>query len=230
MARLILIEDDIKLGELVKSYLTKYGHVVEHIDQPLKALPILKQDNYDLLILDIMLPQMDGFSVLKELRKSSELPVIMLTARGDVSDRIVGLELGADDYLPKPFEPRELLARIETVLRRVKPKESEKSQNIFQVKDLLVNYDRREAFLQNENLELTTMEFELLSIFIKNAGKVLSRDDIMNLLQGIDSNVFSRSIDISVSRLRQKLGDDSKDAKYIKTVWGKGYIFIGSDQ
>lgn len=230
MAKLIIIEDDIKLGNLVKTYLEKYGHEVFHAEKPSIGLESIANNNYDLLILDIMLPEMDGFQVLKELRKSSELPVIMLTARGEVSDRIVGLELGADDYLPKPFEPRELLARIESILRRSnKGQPEEQRATEYRTKDLLVNFDRREAFLKEENLDLTTMEFELLDIFIKEKGKVLSRDDIMNALQGIDSNVFSRSIDISVSRLRQKLGDKSKEAKYIKTVWGKGYMFIGGD-
>jgi DNA-binding response OmpR family regulator len=231
MAKLIIIEDDIKLGQLVKSYLEKYGHEVTHAEKPSLGFNYLENESFELLILDIMLPEMDGFQVLKELRKKSELPVIMLTARGEVSDRIVGLELGADDYLPKPFEPRELLARVESILRRSKASavvEEEKSE--FIVGDLVVNFDRREAFFKKLNLDLTTMEFELLSLFIKERGKVLSRDDIMNALQGIDSNIFSRSIDISVSRLRQKLGDDSKDAKYIKTIWGKGYMFIGADE
>jgi DNA-binding response OmpR family regulator len=231
MAKLIIIEDDIKLGQLVKSYLEKYGHEVTHAEKPSLGFNYLENESFELLILDIMLPEMDGFQVLKELRKKSELPVIMLTARGEVSDRIVGLELGADDYLPKPFEPRELLARVESILRRSKTSavvEEEKSE--FIVGDLVVNFDRREAFFKKLNLDLTTMEFELLSFFIKERGKVLSRDDIMNALQGIDSNIFSRSIDISVSRLRQKLGDDSKDAKYIKTIWGKGYMFIGADE
>lgn len=231
MAKLLIIEDDIKLGELVKSYLEKYGHEVIHAPRPSLGFDYLEKESFSLLILDIMLPEMDGFQVLKRLRKESELPVIMLTARSEVSDRIVGLELGADDYLPKPFEPRELLARIESVLRRSLSRgNSEENKTQFQIRDLLVNFDRHEVELAGEILDLTTTEFELLSLFIKNKGKVLSRDDIMNNLQGIDSNIFSRSIDISVSRLRQKLGDDSKDAKYIKTIWGKGYMFIGSDE
>lgn len=231
MAKLIIIEDDIKLGQLVKSYLEKYGHEVTHAEKPSLGFNYLENESFELLILDIMLPEMDGFQVLKELRKKSELPVIMLTARGEVSDRIVGLELGADDYLPKPFEPRELLARVESILRRSKTSTVvEEAKSEFIVGDLVVNFDRREAFFKKLNLDLTTMEFELLSLFIKERGKVLSRDDIMNALQGIDSNIFSRSIDISVSRLRQKLGDDSKDAKYIKTIWGKGYMFIGADE
>ena len=229
MAKIIIIEDDVKLGGLVQSYLEKYGHQVQHCLRPIEGLESIDKNNYELLILDVMLPQMDGFQVIKELRKTSELPVIMLTARGDVSDRIVGLELGADDYLPKPFEPRELLARVESILRRANKVEKNIDQKVYRIKELEVHFDRREAFFKEENMDLTTMEFELLSLFIEKKGKALSRDDIMNALQGIDSNVFSRSIDILVSRLRGKLGDDSKDARFIKTIWGKGYMFIGSD-
>ena len=229
MAKIIIIEDDKELGNLVKSYLEKYEHSASLFENPLDGLNSIENNQYDLLILDIMLPVMDGFTTLKELRKSSSLPVIMLTARGEVSDKIVGLELGADDYMPKPFEPRELLARIDAILRRssVKDVSIKKHEEMF--KNLRVNYSRREAFLDKENLDLTTAEFELLSIFIDNKGVVLSRDDIMNNLQGVDANVFSRSIDINVSRLRNKLKDTSKEAKFIKTVWGRGYIFIGDD-
>ena len=230
MAKLLLIEDDMKLGELVKTYLEKYNHSVLHALKPSTGLGAMGEEKFDLIILDIMLPEMDGFQVLKEIRKTSQIPVVMLTARGDVSDRIVGLELGADDYLPKPFEPRELLARIESILRRTQQTlEESEDKKVYKQNELEIYFDRREAFFRGKDLDLTTMEFELLTLFVENKGKALSRDDIMNGLQGIDSNVFSRSIDISVSRLRQKLGDDSKDAKYIKTIWGKGYMFIGAD-
>ena len=228
MAKLLIIEDDIKLGELVKTYLERYEHSVVHALRPSIGLDEVSKNKYDLIILDIMMPEMDGFQVLKEIRKTNQIPVIMLTARAEVSDRIVGLELGADDYLPKPFEPRELLARIESILRRSK-NSPEKELKVYILKELEVNFERQEAFFKKENLDLTTMEFELLSLFITNKGKAMSRDDIMNGLQGIDSNVFSRSIDISVSRLRQKLGDNSKEATFIKTIWGKGYMFIGAD-
>lgn len=229
MAKIIIIEDDKELGSLVKTYLSKYNHTVELFESPIHGLESVKKVHHDILILDIMLPDMDGFTTLKELRKFSELPVIMLTARGDVSDKIVGLELGADDYMPKPFEPRELLARIDAILRRSKNEEIE-NKTLLNFKDLEINYNRREAFLANENLELTTAEFELLSILVDKRGIVLSRDDIMNNLQGVDANVFSRSIDINISRLRNKLKDTSKEARFIKTVWGRGYIFIGADE
>jgi DNA-binding response OmpR family regulator len=230
MAKIIILEDDIKLGELVKSYLEKNQHEVTHALRPSIGLELIEKEDFELLVLDVMMPEMDGFAVLKKLRdEENSIPTIMLTARGDTSDRIVGLELGADDYLPKPFEPRELLARIDSILRRSQNGKQSDLPTIYKVKNLEVNFDRREAFLDDQNLELTTMEFELLTVFLKQKGKALSRDDIMNNLQGIDSNIFSRSIDISVSRLRQKLGDSKKETKFIKTIWGKGYMFIGAD-
>jgi DNA-binding response OmpR family regulator len=230
MAKILILEDDIKLGELVKGYLEKNQHDVTHALRPSIAFDLIEKGSFELLVLDVMMPEMDGFEVLKKLRaEKNSIPTIMLTARGDTTDRIVGLELGADDYLPKPFEPRELLARIDSILRRSKSNESSELPTIYKVKNLEVNFDRREAYLDGDNLDLTTMEFELLTVFLKEKGKALSRDDIMNNLQGIDSNVFSRSIDISVSRLRQKLGDSKKETKFIKTIWGKGYMFIGAD-
>jgi DNA-binding response OmpR family regulator len=153
----------------------------------------------------------------------------MLTARGEVTDRIVGLEIGADDYMPKPFEPRELVARIQNVLRRssntAKPKGSK-----LEYAGLTVDLDRRSAELDGKTLDLTTMEYQLLALFAGNPGQTYTRDEILNELRGIDAQLFSRSVDILVSRLRQKLGDTSKHARFIKTVWGTGYAFIGEEQ
>jgi DNA-binding response OmpR family regulator len=151
----------------------------------------------------------------------------MLTARGEVTDRIVGLEIGADDYLPKPFEPRELVARIQNVLRRAASEDVDSEELKF--KDLMLNTERRTVELNGSPLELTTMEFELLTLFARNAGKAMSRDEILNGLRGIDAQIFSRSVDILVSRLRQKLNDTAKQPRFIKTVWGKGYTFVGEE-
>jgi OmpR family response regulator RpaB len=151
----------------------------------------------------------------------------MLTARGEVTDRIVGLEIGADDYLPKPFEPRELVVRIQNVLRRAVPAEAESDELKF--KGLILNPERRTIELDGSPLELTTMEFELLALFAQNSGKALSRDEILNGLRGIDAQIFSRSVDILVSRLRQKLGDTAKRPRFIKTVWGRGYTFVAEE-
>ncbi|MCT4641855.1 MAG: response regulator transcription factor [Bacteriovoracaceae bacterium] len=225
MSKVMIIEDDIELGGLVKSYLEKQSYEAMHITDPIEGL--MKLENYDpsIIILDVMLPGIDGFETLKRIRDKFNVPVIMLTARGDIEDKLKGLDLGADDYLPKPFDPRELNARISAILRRNTV--SDEKLDDFEFNGLKVNFNSFDVILDNKNLSLTTAEFELLSMFIENRGKVLSRDDIMNNLQGIDSNVFSRSIDINVSRLRQKLGDQSKEARFIKTIWGKGYMFLG---
>ena len=173
-----------------------------------------------------MLPDMEGFEVCKEIRKNYNTPIIMLTARGEVTDRIVGLELGADDYLPKPFEPRELVARIQTVLRRG---ETPATSEIKRFGNLSVDFRKHGAKLDNNPIELTTAEFEILSLFVQNPWKLLNRDNLLDHLRGIEWDVFSRSVDVLVSRLRQKLNDDPKHPKFIKTVWGSGYMFVGEE-
>ncbi|MGH9383600.1 MAG: winged helix-turn-helix domain-containing protein [Vicinamibacterales bacterium] len=184
----------------------------------------LKLDPPDIVILDVMLPDMDGFAVCRKVRESSGVPIIMLTARGDVADRIVGLELGADDYIPKPFEPREVLARMQAVLRRgttVGPEDR------VRVGALEVNWTTSSARLNGQLLSLTPAEFELLGLFVRNRGRVLSRDRIMDQTRGIDWEAYDRSIDVLVSRIRQKLGDDPKRPAFIRTMRGIGYRFIG---
>jgi two-component system phosphate regulon response regulator OmpR len=169
---------------------------------------------------------MDGFAVCRTIRETSRVPIIMLTARGDVMDRIVGLELGADDYLPKPFEPRELVARIQAVLRRgAHPEGAER----VRAGSLEVDWTTRTARLDGRPLDLTTAEFELLGLLVRHRGRVLGRDRIMALSRGSDRDAFDRSIDVLVSRLRGKLGDDARRPRFIKTVHGAGYSFIGGD-
>ena len=223
--QILLIDDDQKLNELLKSYLAKFDMTVTAATRPEEGLLMLKRSSPSLVILDVMLPGQDGFSVCKEIRKSSKVPVIMLTARGDVTDRVVGLELGADDYLPKPFEPRELVARIESVLRRLTPKEPTAGQ-VLKSESLALDLGKRLATLKGKDLGLTTTEFETLAFFMKNPGAVLNRDQIMEYLKGIECEAFNRSVDIAMSRLRKKLGDSAEKPKYFKTVWGTGYLFI----
>lgn len=222
--RALLIDDDQKLSELLKDYFGQFGIDVIPAFHPKKGLELMRSENPDVIILDVMLPEMDGFTVCREIRKESDIPVIMLTARGDTTDKIVGLELGADDYLAKPFEPRELVARIQTIVRRSQTKTPKKS---IVVQDLEIRLNERAAYLAGENLNLTSNEFELLSYFACHPSKKIDRDEIMNHLKGIDSNFYSRSVDILVSRLRQKLGEDSKAPRFIKTIWGEGYVFLG---
>lgn len=222
---ILIIDDDSKLNDLISEYLSKNNYKTTSVENPKDGMVKLKNQHYDLLILDIMLPEMDGFETCKQIRKESDIPIIMLTARGDVTDKIVGLGLGADDYLPKPFEPRELLARIQSVLRRSEPKL--KSNEMIHLKKFVLDPNKRTGFFHNKDMELTSTEYELLLLFVKNNGKVLSRDEIMQNTRGISWMSFDRSVDVMVSRLRNKFKSlgNSKD-QVIKTVHSVGYMFF----
>ncbi len=225
--QLLIIDDDVKLCTLLNCYLSQYDFRIFTANAPSKGFSVLEINNIDLIILDVMLPEMDGFETLKAIRKLKSTPVIMLTARGETMDRIVGLELGADDYLPKPFEPRELLARIQTVLRRYQAVIPSKPPNQIISGELVVNVQYMSATLGQVDLQLTTMEFEILHLLMSYPARVISRGNIMDETRGVDWNAFNRSIDVAVSRLRTKLQDDAKHPKFIKTIWGRGYQFIG---
>lgn len=226
MKKILLIDDDEKLTDLLKDYLSKYNFIPHSSDNPVSALNHLKNNSYDLIVLDIMLPEMDGFETLKELRKTSNVPVIMLTARGETTDKIVGLELGADDYIAKPFEPRELVARMQSVFRRVDGSQSE--DELISFKDLQINPMNRTVKLGGKNIELTSTEFDILMLFAKNNGKVLSRDFLMQKTKGAAWQYYDRSIDVMVSRLRNKL--KQKNFRLIKTVQSVGYIFYAEKE
>lgn len=232
MKNILLIDDDEKLCQLLTDYFAKFNLKLDVATHPVAGLSLLEKKNHDLLILDVMLPEMDGFEVCRQVRNQPQrykaTPIIMLTARGDVTDRIVGLELGADDYLPKPFEPRELVARINNILRRTKENQPNEDNHEISSNGLTLCTTTRSVLLDDQALDLTTMEFELLKIFMQSPGKTFSRDELMNTLRGIDAELFSRSIDTLVSRLRHKLCDNDKKARFIKTVWGRGYSFIGT--
>jgi DNA-binding response OmpR family regulator len=224
--KILIIDDDEKLNRLLEEYLSKFGFRIVSATRPEPGILLLNQGEFDLVILDVMLPETDGFEVCREIRKKTNVPILMLTARGDVSDRIVGLELGADDYLPKPFEPRELLARIQSILRR----SSEKNRTgKIEIGTMRVDLERQSVTLDGKPVEVTTMEFALLALFVTHQGKVLTRDRIIENLRGLEWDAYDRSVDVLISRLRQKLGDDSKNPKWIRTVWGSGYQFIGAD-
>lgn len=226
---ILIIDDDTKLNELLSEYLTKNGYNCIMSEIPSDAFSKIKKNNFDLIILDVMLPEMDGFEVCKLIRKEYDTPIIMLTARGEVTDKIVGLELGADDYLPKPFEPRELLARITSIIRRVEGK-LKLSSNI-KFKNLLIDINKRAAYMNGKDIDLTTAEFELVFLFAKNNGKVLSRDDLMKNTRGISWESYNRSVDVMVSRLRSKLKSISpKKEEYIKTVHSVGYMFFAEEE
>jgi DNA-binding response OmpR family regulator len=222
--RVLLIDDDERLNALVTKYLSQFGMSVRAVAHAEPGLRAIKEDAPDIVILDVMLPGMDGFAVCRKVREYSRIPIIMLTARGEVTDRIVGLELGADDYLPKPFEPRELVARIQAILRR--NVRADDDENLRSGR-LELSRSTLSARLDGNDVGLTVAEFELLWLLVRNGGRILSRDRILEETRGIDWEAFDRSIDVLVSRLRQKLGDDAKRPRMIRTVRGAGYIFIG---
>jgi DNA-binding response OmpR family regulator len=222
---ILIIDDDSKLNDLLAEYLGKNNYKTTSVENPSDGLVKIKNNHYDMVILDVMLPEMDGFETMKQIRKDHDIPIVMLTARGEVTDKIVGLELGADDYLPKPFEPRELLARIQSVLRRSELK-IKKNENI-ELKNLVVDQNKRTAYYNNKDMELTSTEYELLLLFVSHNGKVLSRDEIMQNTRGISWMSFDRSVDVMVSRLRNKFKSlGHKSDKVIKTVHSVGYMFF----
>jgi len=227
--RILLIDDDTRLASMVAEYLGHSGFEVETAGSLAAGRGKLAAGHYDALVLDLMLPDGDGLDLCRELRSESRtrhLPLLMLTARGEPMDRIVGLELGADDYLPKPFEPRELVARMQAVLRRL---DSHGAADVVRAGPVEVNWPARRATLDGRDLQLTTAEFQLLGLLVRHRGRVLTRERILDETRGLDWEAYDRSIDVLVSRLRQKLGDDSRRQTFIKTVRGAGYSFTGGD-
>jgi DNA-binding response OmpR family regulator len=228
MIKILLIDDDYRHSELLKNYLSRYGMKLDCLSDAEKGLKRFKISDPDLLLLDVMLPGKNGFDVCAEIRKTSNIPIIMLTARGDVLDRISGLELGADDYIGKPFEPRELVARIQSVLRRV-DQEVKSSDGVLKFDGLTLDTNSRTAEVDGQSVDLTSMEYELLFILAKNTGKKMHRDELLSKLRGINATILTRSIDIMVSRVRNKIGDKAKPARFIQTIWGSGYIFVAKE-
>jgi len=226
MTRILLIDDDERHSRLLQTYLARFGMELVCATEAESGFAKLASGKPDLLLLDVMLPGKDGFQICREVRRRSNIPIIMLTARGDVIDRVSGLELGADDYIGKPFEPRELVARIQTILRRVE-KESLPTDGVLRFDGLEIDTGSRTVTIDGKVVELTSMEYELLSILARNAGRKMSRDEILSELRGIDAAILTRSVDIMVSRVRQKIGDSAKPARFIQTVWGRGYVFVG---
>jgi OmpR family response regulator RpaB len=223
MPKILLIDDDERLAELLDCYFVRFELELTSATHPSEGLTLLADNSFDLVILDIMLPEMDGFEVCKAIRKTSEIPIIMLTARGEVMDRVVGLELGADDYLPKPFEPRELVARIRSILKRKRSAHVSEQGAVIAIDALELDTDRRNVRLEGDDVELSSSEYQLLELFARNPGKTFNRDEILTQLKGIEADIYSRSVDILVSRLRQKL----KPHTLIHTIRGQGYRFIG---
>lgn len=225
MSTILLVDDDLKISNLVAAYLRGHHFEVHCVNDGAQALAWLDNASADLILLDIMMPVMNGLEMLRELRKTSEVPVIMLTAQGDPTDRIIGLELGADDYLPKPFQTRELLARIRAVLRRSgNAVEALEEDGVLSANGITMDVNRREARHHNVELELTTTEFEILRVLISSAGRVISRDRLMAMARGDEWASFERSVDVHISHLRRKLEDDPRRPQKIKTIRGIGYL------
>ena len=224
MHRILLIDDDEHLAAPLATYLRRFDLELHAATLPSQGLARLAEGGFDAAILDVMLPEMDGFALCRRIRQDSDIPLLMLTARGDVTDRVVGLELGADDYLPKPFEPRELAARLQTILRRRPPAAAVPTtgtSGALAYDGLVIDFDRREVKRQGQPIELTGTEFELLAMMAREPGRVFTRDDILARLRGREADLYTRAVDILVSRLRRKL----EPLSCIKTLRNAGYAF-----
>ncbi|WP_462324936.1 response regulator transcription factor [Desulfoplanes sp.] len=230
---ILIIDDDEKLCALIADYLEPMGYAVDMVHNGMDGLQKIRDGAYKAVILDVMMPQIDGLEVLRRLREESDIPALMLTARGDETDRIVGLEMGADDYLPKTFSPRELLARLRAVTRRYdmvqRKAEVEPDERVLQFGPLEINQDSRSVRLQDTPLTLTPLEYDLLTTLAGSAGRVLSRDQLLDAVAGRNYEVFDRSVDVHISSLRRKLGEDPKNPSFIQTVRKVGYLFKKAD-
>ena len=225
-ARVLVVDDDAELRELAEAYLTQQGFDVAAVADGAAMDARLAQEKFDLLILDLMLPGEDGLSIAKRLKGRIDIPIIMVSAQGEDVDRIVGLEVGADDYIGKPFNPRELLARIRAVLRRARSRPVSDGQgSLVRFGDFELDLGAHRLSRHGEMVALTSGEFDLLAILARHPNKVLDRDRILDLLTGAERSPFDRSIDVRVTRLRSKIEPDPSRPIYIKTIWGKGYLF-----
>ncbi len=221
---LLMIDDDESLNSLLVEYFERFGHKLITATTAAKGRRLWRQEDPDLLILDVMLPDADGMELCRTIRSESDIPIVMLTARGDLPDRILGLEFGADDYIPKPFEPRELVARVETLMRRAK---ETPARRLSAAGGLVLETETRRVTLGTKEIELTSTEFELLRLLMESRGRVLSREMLLRRLRGMDTDVYDRSVDMLVSRLRKKLAEESDSPQFIKTIRGAGYQFVG---
>ena len=229
-SKILVVDDDMRLRSLLERYLIEQGFQVRSAANAEQMDRLLERENFHLLVLDLMLPGEDGLSICRRLRQQENpIPIVMLTAKGDEVDRIIGLELGADDYLPKPFNPRELLARIKAVMRRQiieVPGAPAQQEEMIEFGEFSLNLATREMFHGDESIALTSCEFAVLKVLVNHPREPLSRDKLMNLARGRDYSALERSIDVQVSRLRRLIEKDAANPRYIQTVWGLGYVFV----
>ena len=218
--KVLLVEDDLQMQSLIVDYLKDYGFIVTAFDNPKDVLEDFKlNSDYSIIILDLMLPFMDGFDLFNKLKEIKNIPIIISTARDDIGNKIHGFELGADDYLAKPYEPRELVLRIESILKR-------NSTKSFKLGDFTIDKDSRTVLIDDYAIDFTKIEFEIFIYLLENKNKISSREQILNATS-LDFNTKNRTIDMHISNIRAKIGDDSKNPKYIKSIWGIGYKFVG---
>ena len=225
MDHVLVVDDDIELCALVQEYLTAEGFTLNAVHDGEAGLQQALTNEYALVVLDVMLPGINGFEVLRRIRSVSKIPVLLLTARGEDVDRIVGLEIGADDYLPKPFNPRELVARIRAILRRAQPGKADAVPEILSVGDVELDPATRTVQRAGQPVELTSVEFNLLEVLLREAGRVVTRERLVNAVLSRKFMPFDRSIDMHVSKVRRKLGDSDENGDHIKTIRGVGYMF-----
>jgi two-component system, OmpR family, alkaline phosphatase synthesis response regulator PhoP len=225
--KILVVDDDVKIVELVKLYLIREGYTVLTAYDGTEALKIARESHPDLVVLDIMLPGIDGLEVCKILRSESSVPIILLTAKTTEQDRIIGLDLGADDYVSKPFSPKELAARVRAVFRRTPDEALMLGPQELKFGNLTVNFPKHEAYLDGKALNLTPVEFKLLGVLIREPERVFNRSQLIEKVLGYDFEGFDRTIDVHILNLRRKLEPDTSQPKYIKTVYGAGYKFTG---
>ncbi len=226
--RILIVEDETQIVRTVRLYLEQSGYQVSAVSDGALAMPSFRRERPDLVILDLMLPNVDGWELCRLMRRESPVPIIMLTARQEETDRVVGLELGADDYITKPFSPREVVARVRAVLRRTQGQVQ--SSQVLRTGDVAVDLERHEVTVGGHPLDLTPIEFDLLSVLARHPGRVFTRLQLLDHLQGQAYEGFDRAVDQHVKNLRTKLADDARNPRYIATVYGVGYKFVGEEQ
>ncbi|MDP5255239.1 MULTISPECIES: two-component system response regulator OmpR [unclassified Vibrio] len=232
--KILVVDDDARLRSLLERYLSEQGFQVRSVANAEQMDRLLTRENFHLMVLDLMLPGEDGLSICRRLREANNaMPILMLTAKGDEADRIIGLDVGADDYLPKPFNPRELLARINAVMRRQTvelPGAPSAEETLVEFGDFKLNLGTREMFRHDELIPLTSGEFAVLKTLVSKPREPMSRDKLMNMARGREYSALERSIDVQISRLRRLIEEDASKPRYIQTVWGLGYVFVPDGQ